>query len=646
MDLREWLILGGALLVALILFDGWRRISGRRRRLKLDIDSSLSGIGEADGHNPELPNGGARVKSHLDEELPQDEAELPNSPELDAAVAEMNADLDREASMLSGLSASRDGSEVSAPTDTGDFISTPRVADVAPAEAKRLTEGKPVIGGAHLSAGQPQSDAPQDAEFEPASFSATAPVPVEQSVTEPQPEPYLDPQASNADLAETTSDDRVSNAQSEQPEQELEQPEQESEPVPADQTIAETEPVTSATIEAAPQQDEELQRYEEPQLSEEPQPDKEPQLDEEPHLDEQPQPNEAAETSEESEIEVEQTLDEPVQESETAAQTEPAEVAEVAEEPHAQQESEPSQAPEAGPEQPSKSNKETPLEPQIGEMEDLFAIPDLDFDRPIHEILDMESDDEATQVPQTTLEPLVELDTEDASEQQQTAPKPKPRKAKKSKAQKGAEQPQTDSLFDTLLDRVEEAEASEIDDIESLMPSADEPSADETDTDASEARSGQRQPRQLDFSDPELALAIFVVAPKGSALPGNAIRGLAEACGMEYGQQNLFHRFEDASDRSPIQFSMSDAVNTGQFDLDTIDDYQTPAVSLFMSLAEARDPMYAYECMLATAETFGKHLNAELLDSERSVLRNQTKEHLRERVSAYQLKQRSKRRSR
>lgn len=115
---------------------------------------------------------------------------------------------------------------------------------------------------------------------------------------------------------------------------------------------------------------------------------------------------------------------------------------------------------------------------------------------------------------------------------------------------------------------------------------------------------------------------------------------------MEYGQQNLFHRFEDASDRSPIQFSMSDAVNTGQFDLDTIDDYQTPAVSLFMSLAEARDPMYAYECMLATAETFAKNLNAELLDSERSVLRNQTKEHLRERVSAYQLKQRSKRRSR
>src|SRR5210317_1824637 len=149
MSLREWLILGGALLVALILFDGWRRISGRRRRLKLDIDSSLSGIGsEADGHNPELPNGGARVKSGFDENLIGSD-QLSDSPEIDAAVAEMNADLDREAAMLSGLSASRDGEELSAPSDSGDFISKPRVAGVAPSQAKPLTDGKPVIGGAH-----------------------------------------------------------------------------------------------------------------------------------------------------------------------------------------------------------------------------------------------------------------------------------------------------------------------------------------------------------------------------------------------------------------------------------------------------------------------------------------------------------------
>lgn len=590
MDLREWLILGGALLVALILFDGWRRISGRRRRLKLDIDSSLSGIGEADGRNPELPNGGARVKSHLDEDLPPAaETELPNSPEIDAAVAEMNADLDREASMLSGLSASRDGSEVSAPTDTGDFISKPRVADVAPAEAKRLTEGKPVIGGAHLSAGQPQLDGAQDTELEPASFSATDPVPTDESVAEPQPAPYAESESQIESTSEPDVDAIDAEATADDDSQVVEQP--------ADET----------EIEAAPAVEEELQEAEEPQ----------------------------------AETEIENASDEPAQDTEATEETQ---TAEVAAEQQVEESAEVSQEVETEAEQQSEPNKDARPEPELGEMEDLFAIPDLDFDRPIHEILDMESDDEANQVPETALEPLVEAEPEH-QEQQPTA-KRKPRKSKKSKAQADADQPQTDSLFDTLLDRVEEAEISEIDDIESLIPSSADQSDEASGTPEAESVSGQRQPRQLDFSDPELALAIFVVAPKGAALAGKSVRALAEACGMEYGQQNLFHRFEDASDRSPIQFSMSDAVNTGQFDLDTIDDYQTPAVSLFMSLAEARDPMYAYECMLATAETFAKNLNAELLDSERSVLRNQTKEHLRERVSAYQLKQRSKRRSR
>jgi cell division protein ZipA len=281
------------------------------------------------------------------------------------------------------------------------------------------------------------------------------------------------------------------------------------------------------------------------------------------------------------------------------------------------------------------------VESDIGEIEDLFAIPDVDFDRPIHEILDMNLDEE----------PVTEAMPSDQRAKPKSEPKPKPRS--KSKSGSGSEAPKTDSLFDILLDQVEEAEEHPLEDIESLVEqqstapaSAMAASATDADSEPANEATGGRQVRQLDFSDPDLALAIFVVAPKGQVLPGVGIRKLAEACGMEFGQQNLFHRFEDKSDRSPIQFSMSDAVKPGYFDLDTLDEYQTPAVSLFMSLAESRDPMYAYECMLATAETLAKNLNAELLDSDRSVLRNQTKEHYREQVSAYQLKQRAKKRSR
>ncbi|MCD8512694.1 MAG: hypothetical protein LRY63_04305 [Nitrincola sp.] len=62
-SLREWLIVGGIIVIALILFDGWRRIRANRNRLKIDIDKSLAELGNANHHNPELPNGGARVRS-------------------------------------------------------------------------------------------------------------------------------------------------------------------------------------------------------------------------------------------------------------------------------------------------------------------------------------------------------------------------------------------------------------------------------------------------------------------------------------------------------------------------------------------------------------------------------------------------------
>ena len=62
--LREWLIIGGVLIIGLIIFDGWRRMKGHRNTLKMDIDRQFSEQTESE-HNPELPNGGARIKAHL-----------------------------------------------------------------------------------------------------------------------------------------------------------------------------------------------------------------------------------------------------------------------------------------------------------------------------------------------------------------------------------------------------------------------------------------------------------------------------------------------------------------------------------------------------------------------------------------------------
>lgn len=60
LGLREWLIIGGAIVVVLIVLDGWRRMRGGGNNLKMKIDQTMVDLPD-DDYNPELPGGGARV---------------------------------------------------------------------------------------------------------------------------------------------------------------------------------------------------------------------------------------------------------------------------------------------------------------------------------------------------------------------------------------------------------------------------------------------------------------------------------------------------------------------------------------------------------------------------------------------------------
>ncbi|GAA0787888.1 cell division protein ZipA [Marinobacterium sediminicola] len=143
--------------------------------------------------------------------------------------------------------------------------------------------------------------------------------------------------------------------------------------------------------------------------------------------------------------------------------------------------------------------------------------------------------------------------------------------------------------------------------------------------------------------DPEHVLIITVVGRNGKHLPGPALDKIVTACGMEWGDMSIYHRPEDSNPDAPIQFSMANAVAPGTFDPDNLEALETPAVTFFLSLNEPSDAMTAYECMLATAETLAKHLDGDLLDEDRSVMRPQTKEHYRERIRDFEMHRRQRR---
>jgi len=73
--LREWLIVIGIIVIAGILFDGWRRMRGGKGKLKFRLDRSLSNLPDEDT-SPELLGPSRVLDTHKEPQL--DEHDLPS----------------------------------------------------------------------------------------------------------------------------------------------------------------------------------------------------------------------------------------------------------------------------------------------------------------------------------------------------------------------------------------------------------------------------------------------------------------------------------------------------------------------------------------------------------------------------------------
>jgi cell division protein ZipA len=133
-------------------------------------------------------------------------------------------------------------------------------------------------------------------------------------------------------------------------------------------------------------------------------------------------------------------------------------------------------------------------------------------------------------------------------------------------------------------------------------------------------------------------LVINVKAKQGY-FKGADLLHILLACDCRFGEMNIFHRYEDASAKGAVQFSVVNMVEPGVFDLDNIDGFSTPGVSFFMAVPGPKDAMQAFDCMVETAQCLVKNLNGELLDDSRSVMTGQTLEHCRQKIRDFERRQ-------
>ena len=150
---------------------------------------------------------------------------------------------------------------------------------------------------------------------------------------------------------------------------------------------------------------------------------------------------------------------------------------------------------------------------------------------------------------------------------------------------------------------------------------------------AADTAAGGGQPTKL--------VALFVMAREGHTFRGVDIRAAAQAAGLEYGDMRIFHCRHAQDPQRRSVFSMANVVEPGWFELETMDALETPGLALFMQRPGPMSGSEAFDTMVAAARVLQSRLQGELRDASRSVLGQQTIEHLRDEIREFERRQQS-----
>lgn len=164
----------------------------------------------------------------------------------------------------------------------------------------------------------------------------------------------------------------------------------------------------------------------------------------------------------------------------------------------------------------------------------------------------------------------------------------------------------------------------------------DEYSEENYSNEASQSSASAQHLSEKQPAEPEEVLIINVMAHKGETFNGGDLLDVILKCGMRYGSMDIFHRHSDTKGEGALLFSMVNMVKPGTFDLDAMDEFETPGVSLFMTLPINADSMQSFDLMADTARVIAETLNGELKDEQRSVMTRQTIEHCRQRIRDFE----------
>ena len=135
---------------------------------------------------------------------------------------------------------------------------------------------------------------------------------------------------------------------------------------------------------------------------------------------------------------------------------------------------------------------------------------------------------------------------------------------------------------------------------------------------------------------PETVITINIMAEDGSEFSGSSLLQELLTLGFKYGEMGVFHRYQNANGQGERWFCLANAINPGSFDLDNMEQFTTPGLTLFMLLPGPQKPLEAFENMINAANKLQSCLGGKLEDGSHSALTQQRVQHYREEILNFQ----------
>ena len=126
-----------------------------------------------------------------------------------------------------------------------------------------------------------------------------------------------------------------------------------------------------------------------------------------------------------------------------------------------------------------------------------------------------------------------------------------------------------------------------------------------------EATLKAESPKETEIVHDDL-LILTVAAKSGFAFASYELLQAIYATGMQFGDMNLFHYYQDTGTETNLLFSLASATKSGDFDLDNIGDFSCAGLMLFLDMSKVLNVQFAFDTMLKTAEQLADDLDGEL----------------------------------